>query len=157
MLSDSLEIFESISCSWASSIPKGLVKFGVNSDKKEWDEDGGIVHVISDENFVFLKKVDDLPCTICIKLSDSSIQITNISVVSEARIIEIYGKYGEYIKTCKCEHISEANGINFYGAQTDLLTTKEITVKFPGVKKRNMVMRCKDSSAECLAIYYELV
>lgn len=135
MISDSLDAYESISCPWASSVPQGAVAFGSESDSEEWDADGGIIHLISEENFVFLEKSDDEPCTLNIKLKDLTTQITNISVVSEAKIIEIYGKYGEYIKTCKCDYISEANGIEFYGAQTDLLTTHEITVKFPGVKK----------------------
>lgn len=126
----------SISCSWNPNIPDSIVTIGEKDDPSNWDPDGTIVHTVDEDNFLLLKNLEeDEPCTISIRTNDSVSHITNISVVSEAQLFEIYGKHGEYIKTCRSDYLTEVKGIDIYVGQSTLLTSHEITIKFPGLKR----------------------
>ncbi|XP_024215920.1 uncharacterized protein [Halyomorpha halys] len=126
----------SISCSWNSDIPDSILTFGEKDDPSQWGPDGDIVHTMVEDNFFHLKNIEEGDsCTICIRTNDPLVHITNISIVSEAQLFEIYGKHGEYIKTCRSDYFTEAKGIDIYVAQSSLLTSHQINIKFPGLKR----------------------
>ncbi|KAK9509190.1 hypothetical protein O3M35_006557 [Rhynocoris fuscipes] len=114
---------------------KDLISFE-DSNNSEWlqlteEEIGQFVNL--DENFSPLQLVrhnKNEPCMLKIYLNDSGVNINKLIVISEARIIELYGKHGEYLCTEKAHALGYLSGKKFYIAQPSISDTKEIAIKF---------------------------
>jgi len=100
-------------------------------------------HEMSPDSFVKLQRRDDEPCFIEITFNDPNLKITDISIVSEAKFIELYGKFGEYIKTVRADPLdtgeSEDSAEECYCAYSDCPTSKELGIKFAGLKEKSSI------------------
>ncbi|KAL1122485.1 hypothetical protein AAG570_002816 [Ranatra chinensis] len=126
---------------------RSYVTFGNNTEKLNilWPSEGFQARtngrtelglLVQLESCIQLSKADkDVPCTLSIVLEDSSTQITKISVVSEARNIEVYGLHEEYITTVRSENIDEFEGMVVNLMETDVSPVPEIMLKFIGIKE----------------------
>lgn len=109
-----------------------------NVNDSEWmhlteGEIGHLVQLEDDDHFKPLQLIrqnKNESCTLSLDVVDSSIKVTKLTVISEARIIEFYGKHGEYICTEKGHQVGRIAGKKFFIAQASVCPTKEITVKF---------------------------
>lgn len=84
---------------------------------------------------------DTIGCTLYIKFSEPSLfSVCRVVVVSEARMVEVYGDCGEYCTTCKGDYIDEFEGCAVYKADASLqLPTQEVLLKFAGLKDKHQM------------------
>uniref|UniRef100_A0A1B6CF95 Uncharacterized protein n=2 Tax=Clastoptera arizonana TaxID=38151 RepID=A0A1B6CF95_9HEMI len=98
------------------------------------------------DNFVQLEtcvelksaKNPDSNCYIRINISESSLfLISKLSLVSEARVIELYGPNDEYISTCHAEYMDDFEDCAVYFVETMITPSSEINIKFARLKHMN--------------------
>ncbi|KAF6199269.1 hypothetical protein GE061_007295 [Apolygus lucorum] len=117
--------------------PTDAISLGHSSDPNERSEEyeGEIRHEINSNNLIRLVRGgDEESCTVTIKILDPEWVITKISIVSQARTIELYGAHGEYIETSRGTNISDSCDQCLYNAQPDVCVRHELSIKFPGAK-----------------------
>ncbi|XP_067006026.2 uncharacterized protein [Anabrus simplex] len=128
----------SISCSWdvqnGRSIENAL-SYDAKSGERGMKD---LECIVSLETCIELGTHDaDLPCTIEIKLLSKNVAITEISVVSEARIIEVYGQCGEYLTTAHGEFIDECENMAVYMAEISIVQpSSDCLLKFARLRNK---------------------
>lgn len=106
------------------------------------NEDGSLTDMVELESCVHLTQpVEEngnqdtalQPCIMSLKLEAavSPSVITNVVIISEARVIEVYGAYNEYLSTKQADLLDEVEDTAVYSAEIALSQlTQECTLKF---------------------------
>ncbi|XP_064466288.1 uncharacterized protein LOC135377644 [Ornithodoros turicata] len=111
----------------------------------ENDESIDLEDAISAENCVQLEApMDDdiagnyiVPACQIFLFCIESRQISSISILSEARVIEVYGYHGEYLSTMKNELMEEVDGLSVFRGDLNLeRPVKECCLKFMPLKSK---------------------
>ncbi|XP_023225316.1 uncharacterized protein C10orf88-like [Centruroides sculpturatus] len=96
------------------------------------------------ENCIMLEPMDDdasglfaSPACQLLLTCPENFEMKNISILSEARIIEVFGHHGEYLKTCRSDLIEEVDDMAVF--RTEIIFDKALTVcslKFTSLKSK---------------------
>ncbi|XP_024084941.1 uncharacterized protein LOC106673446 [Cimex lectularius] len=136
---DLTSIRYNLNCSW--EVPdkcqlKDVITFGDADDPLERSRyEDEIEHTINEEQFLKLSKSDgNENCMLSITLEDPCLKIVKLSIVCEARMVELYGKFGEYVGTEICTLLDSSLNISFYNVQPNIYPSKEVSIKFLGIK-----------------------
>lgn len=79
-----------------------------------------------------------VPCKITVELDKKfPYVITRFDTISEARIIECYGRCEEYLSTVHGEHMDDFEGCTVYSSSSELPPSQEVTLKFARMKHNN--------------------
>lgn len=128
-----------VSCSWNVVNDRQLNDaIGFNNEaSSEKLED--LESVVSLETCVHLSAKDDLqPCIL--ELRPEKLKIKSFVIVSEARIVEIYGNCGEYILTSHGEFFDECQDIVVFVIEVKLpQPLQECTIKFARTKDKDQM------------------
>lgn len=130
-----------VSCSWEVANKKCIndtITLGTNF-KRGKNED--LENIVSLDTCIHLINCNVAPCYLKLKLSViKAWQMKKVSIVSEARIIEIYGKYEEYMTTCHAEFLDECENMSVYVAEAVLPQPSfECTLKFARLKRKDQM------------------
>lgn len=130
-----------LSCSWEVANKKCIndtvtVDSNFKRGKKE-----DLENIVSLDTCVHLINQNVTSCYLKLKLSVvKAWQIKKVSIVSEARIIEIYGKCEEYLTTCHAEFFDECEDMSVYIAEAELpQPSSECTLKFARLKRTDQM------------------
>ncbi|XP_051169641.1 uncharacterized protein LOC127287001 [Leptopilina boulardi] len=87
-----------------------------------------------------LKKLDNEPCLFDIKITNGQ-KISNISLVSEAPVLEFFKQSGEYAATIFAEFVDEFENNSVYLGEMDFdPPTSEASIQFTKVKDKTSLM-----------------
>lgn len=95
------------------------------------------------ENCIMLEPTDDAssmfasPACQLLLTCPENFEMRNISILSEARIIEVFGHHGEYLKTCRSELVEEVDDMAVF--RTEITFDKPVTIcslKFTSLKSK---------------------
>ncbi|KAJ9597616.1 hypothetical protein L9F63_011522 [Diploptera punctata] len=128
-----------ISCTWEiinSKHVSDAVTFSIGSCKTENDSLENIVNV---DTCIHLINRGNGPTELKLGLGCmKSFNIRKISVVSEARIIELFGKCEEYITTVHADFFDECEDMSVYIAETEIpQPTSECYLKFARLRRKD--------------------
>ncbi|GLH05174.1 Uncharacterized protein GBIM_10778 [Gryllus bimaculatus] len=129
-----------VSCSWEVLNERSL-QDALTLETCEVKRKRSLECMVSLETCVHLgSQSDSVPCQLEINVKKENLRITEISIVSEARIIEIYGKCGEYLATSHAEFLDECEDMVVYVADYKFpQPTPECSLKFARMKVKGQM------------------
>ncbi|PSN42027.1 hypothetical protein C0J52_08239 [Blattella germanica] len=113
-----------------NKIINDTVTFSTDLRRPEKDD---LEHIVSLDTCIHLRKpeVDNVQLKLNLAVT-KSLQIKKISVVSEARVVELYGKCEEYVTTVHADFFDECEDMSVYTAEAELPhPTSECCLKGP--------------------------
>ncbi|XP_046385600.1 uncharacterized protein LOC124155641 [Ischnura elegans] len=130
-----------LSCNWETADErdiKNTITFGSSADNGDESE---LSDIVSLETCVRLFSPDSASSSPELNFNFApNIIITALKIVSEARIIELFGKGGEYVSTTHSDFLDDFEGMAVYSAFVKLaIPSSECTIKFKKLKNQESI------------------